>query len=586
MALNYKDAPDKGGYSYPEGVRTTADERRHVLKRVEQLRAERQSWMPTWKTLADYILPREYRELYEDRNQGARKDTFIINNTATISVRTLSSGMMTSMTNAARVWFRLKVSNTTLAEMESVKLWLDEVVRRLEARLSTSNIYTVLHQFYYSIVTFGTAGMLVQEDDHDGIRAYLFPLGSFMAGNNARREVDTIAREFSMTVKQLVEQFTLEKCSNRVKDEWKKGHHENWHTVAHLIEPNRNYSSGKLGPKGKRFRSCWLEKKGDDDAGFLLESGFNEFPCMVARWMVTGEDVYGTGPGHDAIGDIKGLQKAERNAAKAQDKINDPPMVGPSSLQNQRASLIPGDVTYLDQVGPGSKFEPAVVVPPAAVTVMLESIQRHERRIERSFLADVWLMLQEKDGTRTAREVQELAQEKLEQLGPVFDRLYKELLKPLVERVFAIELRAGRLPPMPQELSGQAFEVECTSAMALAQKALGNASIERTYSFVMQLAQAKPEVLDVIDGDAAVREYGEATGLPAKLLIAPEEVQKVRLARAKQMQQQQQQASMMAAAQTAKTASQADLSGDNGLSRLVGSFSPVAGAAAASGSIQ
>ena len=62
-------------------------------------------------------------------------------------------------------------------------------------------------------------------------------------------------------------------------------------------------------------------------------------------------------------------------------------------------------------------------------------------------------------------------------LGPVLERIDVEVLKPIIERVFAIANRAGILPPPPPEVQGQMMNIEFVSMLAQAQKAtLGAAS--------------------------------------------------------------------------------------------------------------
>jgi hypothetical protein len=49
-----------------------------------------------------------------------------------------------------------------------------------------------------------------------------------------------------------------------------------------------------------------------------------------------------------ALGQVKALQVEQKRKAQLIDKATNPPMVAPTSLKNQRVSLLPGDVTYLD----------------------------------------------------------------------------------------------------------------------------------------------------------------------------------------------------------------------------------------------
>ena len=86
-----------------------------------------------------------------------------------------------------------------------------------------------------------------------------------------------------------------------------------------------------------------------------------------------------------------------------------------------------------------------------------EEIIRVEDAIKRAYSADLFLMLDNLDNSRmTAREVMERTQEKLQQLGPVVERLQDEFLTLILQRVYNIIDRSGGFPPVPEEL--QDFE--------------------------------------------------------------------------------------------------------------------------------
>ena len=79
----------------------------------------------------------------------------------------------------------------------------------------------------------------------------------------------------------------------------------------------------------------------------------------------------------------------------------------------------------------------------------------------------------------TATEVLQRNEEKMRLLSPVLGRLQAELLQPLISRSFALLLRAGLLPPAPEELQGQEIDIEhvkppCESAKTY--RAPGNAA--------------------------------------------------------------------------------------------------------------
>src|SRR4051812_14568374 len=114
------------------------------------------TFKPFWQEAADYILPRRQRFLVTDSNKGDRRNQKIVDATATKSLRTLKSGMMSGITSAARPWFRLTTPDPDLAEFKPVKEWLHSVQRRMETVHNRSNIYNSFPILYGDMATFAT----------------------------------------------------------------------------------------------------------------------------------------------------------------------------------------------------------------------------------------------------------------------------------------------------------------------------------------------------------------------------------------------------------------------------------------------
>lgn len=551
--------------------------RQRYLKRWEALKNERQSWISHWQELSENIQPRRSRFLSTERNKGDKRNGKIINSAPLRAARILAAGMMSGITSPARPWFRLTTPDPELGEASGVKSWLHYVEERLRLAFARSNLYNCLHSVYEDLGCFGTSAMIVEDDLDDGLRGYNLPVGQYALANSARLSVNTLYRELSMTVAQLVEKFGLENCTDRVQQLVQRNQLDQWIEVVHFIEPNTSYTPGRAGPEGMPFKSCWMETAASDTDGFLREGGYEEFPVLAPRWSANGEDVYGSSPGMHALGDCKALQFLERRKAQVVDKTVNPPMNAPTSMRNTRASLLPGDVNHVDSVSGGQKFEPAILMPPQALPAISEDVREHERRINESFFADLWLMLANSDGREiTAREVAERHEEKMLQLGPVLERLQDELLDPLIDRTFAIELRAGRLPPPPEELHGQDLRVEYISVLAQAQKLIGITAIERLASFAGSLYQVRPDALDVVDWDKTVANYADALGVKPDLIKSADDVQAIRQERAKQQAAQRTAEAAQTATQGAKTLSETNLQDDSALTRLMGALGPAA----------
>ncbi len=541
-----------------------------LTKQLAQLEQERTTFEPHWRELSDFIIPRGSRFLTSEANRGDRRNTKIVDPTATMANRTLSSGMMSGITSPARPWFKLATPDPEMMDYGPVKLWLETVQNRMNDMFNKSNLYQSLPIIYSSLGTFGTGALAVLEDDEDVIRTMPFPVGSYYIANSPRLSVDTCFRKFSMTVRQLVREFGLNNVSSSTKSAFENGTYEKWVDVVHAVYPNMNRETGKMNAKNKAFRSVYFEVGGDNDK-VLRESGYDEFPIMAPRWEVNGEDVYGSScPGMIALGQVKALQLEQRRKAQQIDKQTNPPMIGPTSLKTQRVSLLPGDITYVDQVTGAEGLRPAYMVNPN-LGDLLGDIQDTRQLINSAYFVDLFMMLQNVN-TRSmpVEAVIEMKEEKLLMLGPVLERLNDEFLDPLIDRAFSMMARKNMLPPPPDVMQGMPLRIEYISVMAQAQKAIGLSSLERFVGFVGNLASAKPEALDKLDVDQAIDNYAVMSGVSPTVVVPQEQAQQTRNDRAQQQQQAMALQTGMAAVQGAKTLSEAKTADPNLLTALAG----------------
>jgi len=194
-------------------------------------------------------------------------------------------------------------------------------------------------------------------------------------------------------------------------------------------------------------------------------------------------------------------------------------------------------------------------------------------RIKKCFHEDLWLVVSNLDkGNVTAEEIRALQNEKLQEIGPVVDRLNQDLLDPLVEQTFEIMMAQGRLPPPPPVMRKAPLKVQYTSIIAQAQKALAAGGIEQFWGFAMKVQEAKPEdptVLDKVDTDEILDRYAEDLTIPPGIVRDDDTVKKIRQQRAQAQAKQQQLAQAEQASKTAKNLASAPTDGTNALTDLI-----------------
>lgn len=553
--------------SYPK-----APTRDKLFTRWGQLKSERASWWAHWQEITTYLLPRNGRYFVQDRDKGWRRHNNIYDNTATRALRVLGAGMMAGATSPARPWFRLGTADPQLNAYPPVKLWLDDVTRRMQVVFQKSNTYRALHGMYEELGAFGTAASIILPDYKSVIHHYPVTIGEFCVATDYQGRVCTLYREFEKPVSEIVKEFGYKNCSKTVRNLFDRGSLDQWVRLIHAIEPRADRDERKKDNLNMAWGSYYFEVGGDPDK-FLSESGFNKFPAVVPRWATAGGDIYGNSPGMEALGDIKQLQHEQLRKAQAIDYKTKPPLQVPTSMKNRDVETLPGGVSYVDANSQTGGIRTAFEVN-LDLSHLLNDIQDVRERIRGGFYADLFLMLANATDTRmTATEVAERHEEKLLMLGPVLERLHNELLDPLIEITFERMLAAGVLPPIPQELQGMEINVEFVSMLAQAQRAIGTNSVDRFVGNLGVVAGIKPDVLDKFDADQWVDAYSDMLGVDPKMIVAGEQVALIREARNKAQAAQAQQEALVQQAGAAKDLGQIDTSGANGLTDIMGMFS-------------
>ncbi len=538
--------------------------------RIQGLTLERSSWIDHYRELSDYIQPRRGRFLISDTNKGDKKNSKIIDGTASEAVTILSAGLMSGLTNPSRPWYRLGVSDLDLMDYGPVKKWLEIVETRMSMIFSQSNLYNSLPTVYEELGIFGTGPMMIEEDPKDLLLTSTFTAGEYSVSLNDRLEVDLFQRDFRATVHQCVAWFGYDNCSTAVKNCYDRGSYDDWVDLYHMVDPNDGRYDLRL-VNDRPYRGMYWEKSQNDDK-FLEVRGFHEFPVVCPRWHVTSADIYGRSLGMSSLGDIKMLQLMQKRKLEGLDKWVRPPMKGPPALRTEKASILPGDLTFVDESNNRQGFTPVFQVNPD-ISAITEDIRLVQQRVMRMFHADLFLMLANSDRRQiTAREIEERHEEKLLMLGPVLQRLNDELLDPLIERTFNMMVRASQgawklmergmpappplIPPPPEEIADMPLEVEYISILQQAQKSVSTAGVDRLLSVVTNLYAAWPEVIDKIDIDEAVDKYADMLGTPVAIVRSDEKVKEIREQRAEAQQAQQSAVMAEQAAAGAKTLSE------------------------------
>lgn len=519
-----------------------ADYRERLEQTLTTLRSERSTWDPHWKDILLHVLPRQSRFYRSDRNDGRKRHGSIIDNTATLALRSAVAGLMAHGSSPARPWFAWGTEDPELDRYRPVQEWTHLVRDLMLRKLRKCGGYRMLGSCYEAALSVGTGCVIqVATGDERTVHHHISPTGEFFLAANQWGRIDTCYRELTWTVVQVVEEFGLQAVTQATRKAYELGHYHQEVELIHAIEPRRQFDGGKRDARNMPIASVWYER-GAECGTYLRESGFRDSPIIAPRWGVVDGDVYGYSPCMDALGDIKALQHAHIRLAQGVDYHTRPAMKAPTSAKNREIDGQPGGVTFVDGAGDNG-FSPAWQTT-LDITAMERIVAAHQSRINNALFHSQFQYLASLNATtqRTAAEILERRDEAFVILGPVVERLEDELYRPTLDLLFTRMLEAGEIPTPPKELHGRELAIDFLSPLSQAQRAISTNGVERFTRFVGALATVRPEVVDKLDVDELADAYGQYLGVDPRLIAASRDVAMVRKARAETQAAQQQSA--------------------------------------------
>lgn len=498
-----------------------------------------------WQLLAEFILNNQSGIFNEEDTPGASRTSRLFDSTAIQANADLAASIHSVLTNPAVKWSKLRFKEEDLNNNPEAIAWLDQVNKLIHDAFNESNFNNELGKNYQMFTALGSMVMLHEQSDHtdggsfSGFNFRAMHLSQVAWSENEKGRVDTLYRRFKLTARQAVERWG-NKVSKQIMDCMDKDPEKTFDFI-HAVMPRpkdrvKLNSLGQAAPKNRPFTSIYIERKSNGD--ILDEGGFYEFPYHVVRWETMPGEVYGRGPGHIALPDIRTLNRVKELGLQAIAKAIHPPMIATQRSILGALDLRPGKLTILRDIDGLREMQSQAKYDVTNFTV--EDLRRTIRSI---FFLDK-LLLPPRPEVKTEMTAFEIAQ-RVEQmqkvLGPTLGRLNYELLEPLILRAFKIMLRGGALPQMPEVLVERGIDVEIVFVNTLARSQVMEdvTNIQAWVQDLVFLAQAKPEALDYINSDGIAKHTAKVRGVPEIAISNDKEVDQMRQERAQQMQQAQ-----------------------------------------------
>jgi hypothetical protein len=506
------------------------DKAKNLLKRYDRLKSQRQNWESHWQEVADYMQPRK-ADVTKSRSKGDKRTELIFDSSPLQSVELLAASLHGMLTNPSTPWFSLRFKEGDMENEDEAKEWLESATETMYAAFNKSNFQQEIFELYHDLITFGTAAMFIEEDDEDQIKFSTRHINEIFIAENDKGRIDTVFRKFKLSARAAIQQFG--EVSANIATTAKKDPYEEVE-ILHAVYPRTDFNPKKQDKSNMPFESVYLEAGTGEE---LSVSGFREFPFVVPRYLKASHEIYGRSPAMTALPDVKMLNEMSKTTIKSAQKQVDPPLLVPDDGFILPVRTVPGGLNFY-RSGTRDRIEPLNIGANTPLGLNMEEQRRNS--IRNAFYVNQLMM--QNGPQMTATEVIQRNEEKMRLLGPVLGRLQSELLKPLIDRVFAILIRKNLFAQPPEFLSGRDIEIEYVSPLAKAQKSSELQSIMRAIEIMGSLSNVAP-VFDHINMDKLVRHLADIVGVPQKVLKPQSELNAERQqaqAQQEQMQQMQQ----------------------------------------------
>ena len=527
------------------------DKAHDIKKRADSLfaSAERTTTELVWQELLEFFLNNQAVNASSMASSldisstgvgvaGAKKTRRVFDSTALNAVQSLAAILQGTLTNPTTKWSNSRHSISELNKDPAVQKYFEQLNDIVFTKLNESNFNIEIAKDFQSFVTLANSVMFIEEDlKKGGVKFTSWHMSKVAWTENADGEPESFFRKFSFSAAQAFESWGNNNHPNLLKALAEDP--EKQFEFLHIVKPRDpskvELNEQGLAPADKRpIESLYYDQQ---HSNLVEEGGYYELPVVAARWSLMPGEIYGRGPSHLALPDVRSLNQLVQRGLEALDMhvwapilVNRKDVFGPLDMRPKRVSVVK-DHRGITQFRPEGRPD-----------VVNFTVERLQTTIEKAFFLDRLLLPPRTEtGEQTAEEIRARIEQVQRVMGPVVSRIIHEKLTPTIDRVVSILARNGELPPLPPILEQFGLQIKTTfiNPLAKSQQMHEVNAIMNWLGVLGQAAQFDPTILDNADGDAIADVTGTVFGVPTSVQRSDEEMAMLREQRAKQAEQAQ-----------------------------------------------
>lgn len=489
--------------------------------------------------------------------EGERRTDDIYDGTPMQAARGLSNAIGGMMRPSGTPQIKMRADDDALNNLGEAQDWLADSTDRLLNAFSNpkARYLQVAPEVDQDLVVFGEAVEFIGESKNR--RNLLFQslhLKDVTPIFSEEGDVEGLFHKRTFTARQLADKYG-EKTLSEATRQCLKDNPDKKIDCLHAVLPRKEYKAGAMLARNLPIADLWIEIEAKHT---IFTGGFHEFPFIYPRWETSSGEEAGSSPGMIALPDGDTLQAMGETILIAGQRAADPPLFAPNDGSFDAINSFPSGISYYDvETAAAMRGNPFFPLESGTNLPITREMQLDVRQqVFAAFYRNV-LNLPVAGPAMTATEIIQRKEEFIREIGPMYGRYDTEKTAPEAERAFMVMLRAGGFAPIPKALQGKNVIFEYDSPVKRIRKQIEAAAARQWAAGMIEIAEFKPEALDLINADELGRFEAEALVIPHQIVNSRETVEAIREARLAAQQQQAQAAKMAEAMDIAKTGADA-----------------------------
>lgn len=439
-------------------------------------------------------------------------------------------------------WFMEQMPDKKLMESKRVRQWLQDNDDHLRYTINQSNYYEAKGESIRDSGCIGDSFMFIDEDNETGKQMFLVPhprevwitrdfWGRLIEVHHKfNKSISAVKKEFGDSALSESQRLALEKSPDQPS------------TVIHAIYKNKNYDPRRLGYRFMRWSSFYVNVEAKIQ---MKEGGYNTQNPIDWSLNRSSHEIYGRGVVSQILIEILTANFIGKDMLVASQVAARPPMLITEALRH-KLSLKGAALNFVGtREAAGMKMGDLAtrLIDSSGYPFGVDMMQRWQTLIEERFGVPLFLALNMEKSVperRTIYETQQKIAERAALLSPFLGTLGSTTDKEL-DRIYAIELEAGRAPEIPMEVfesMNRRIDIQYIGPLTqLLKQFYETSNLLTIIANIQQVLTILPNAIDIVEGDELMTKILHSNNTPEEIIRDKELVAQIREIAAQQQEQ-------------------------------------------------